>query len=101
MNWGIFIPLAVVTIGPIAWVVTTWIRASHGYPIREGKDLLHPASHASERQIELLSNENEHLKGQVVRLEERISVLERIATDEPARLGREIESLALDKGGNA
>lgn len=45
------------------------------------------------RQVELLSNENAGLKGQVGRLEERIAVLERIATDPADRTLREIEQL--------
>lgn len=46
-----------------------------------------------ERRIELLSSENAGLKGQVSRLEERIAVLERIATDPAERTAREIEQL--------
>jgi hypothetical protein len=45
------------------------------------------------RQVELLSNENAGLKGQVGRLEERIAVLERIATDPAGRTAREIDEL--------
>jgi hypothetical protein len=45
------------------------------------------------RQVELLSNENAGLKGQVGRLEERIAVLERIATDPADRTAREIDQL--------
>ena len=45
------------------------------------------------RQVELLSNENAGLKGQMGRLEERIAVLERIATDPADRTLREIEQL--------
>ena len=47
----------------------------------------------SGRKIELLSAENERLTGQIARLEERIAVLERIATDTPNRLSAEIDSL--------
>ena len=47
----------------------------------------------AERKIELLTNENERLNGQVSRLEERIAVLERIATDPAERTAREIDSL--------
>ena len=47
----------------------------------------------SARQVELLSNENAGLKGQMSRLEERIAVLERIATDPADRTLREIEQL--------
>ena len=47
----------------------------------------------SARQVELLSSENEGLKGQVGRLEERIATLERIATDPSERTARAIEQL--------
>jgi hypothetical protein len=45
------------------------------------------------REIELLSRENDGLRGKVGRLEERLAVLERIATDPAERTAREIESL--------
>ena len=45
------------------------------------------------RQIELLSSENADLKGQIGRLEERLAVLERIATDPAERTARAIEQL--------
>jgi len=45
------------------------------------------------REIELLSNENSGLKGQIGRLEERIAVLERIATDPSERTAAAIEQL--------
>lgn len=44
-------------------------------------------------QVELLSEENERLHGQIGRLEERLAVLERIATDPAERTAREIEQL--------
>lgn len=45
------------------------------------------------RQTELLINENEAMRGQMLRLEDRLSVMERIATDSTLNLGREIERL--------
>ena len=48
---------------------------------------------ADDRKVELLTAENAHLKGQVGRLEERLAVLERIATDPAERTAREIEQL--------
>ena len=45
------------------------------------------------RQTELLVNENEAMRGQMLRLEDRLSVMERIATDSSLNLGREIERL--------
>jgi hypothetical protein len=45
------------------------------------------------RAIELLSSENEQQQGLIGRLEERIAVLERIATDPAERTHRAIELL--------
>ena len=48
---------------------------------------------AKARENERLSQENEALRRTVGRLEERMAVLERIATDPAERTAREIESL--------
>lgn len=90
-NLGILIPIAAVTVGPICWAFTTWVRARHGYPLtdRKGRDEVLPIA----RQNELLKSENDKLVGQVSRLEERIAVLERIATDPAERTAREIDAL--------
>ena len=90
---NMFIPLIVaVCIG--GWLVNNWIRAKHGYPLEDewgGKT--EKAAVTDDRQLALLSNENADLKGKIVRLEERVAVLERIATDKGARLAEEIEAL--------
>jgi hypothetical protein len=95
MQWGgpAFV-LAIIAISTIGWVVNNWIRAKHGYPVEnEWKGVSHKGDPAAERKIELLSSENERLTGQISRLEERIAVLERIATDPAERVAREIDSL--------
>jgi hypothetical protein len=95
MNWGgPFFVIAIVAISTFGWVATSWIRAKHGYPLEDewsGKS--HKGNPDAERRIELLTNENAGLKGQVSRLEERIAVLERIATDPAERTAREIDQL--------
>ena len=87
--------IAIVLICTAGWVINNWIRARHGYPLEnEWSGLTHrDGEPAKNRQIELLSNENAQLKSQVSRLEERLSVLERIATDPAERTAREIENL--------
>lgn len=92
---GLLIALAAVTVGPIAWVFNTWVRAKHGYPIEDDEgNLIGRAGELSQnRQTELLVAENEKLHGQISRLEERIAVLERIATDPAERVSRDIDAL--------
>lgn len=95
MDWhGPEFVLAIVAMSMGSWIITSWIRARHGYPIEGEFGGLHQKSDPdAERKIGLLNSDNEALRGQVSRLEERIAVLERIATDAPARLSAEIENL--------
>jgi hypothetical protein len=76
------------------WLVNNWIRAKHGYSLEDewgGKT--EKSLPDAERKVALLTNENEQLTGKLSRLEERVAVLERIATDKGVRLADEIESL--------
>lgn len=98
MSWGGpgFV-IALVAISTAGWIINNWIRARHGYPMEDewsGKKSSRSDVNAdAERKIGLLSSENERLTGQISRLEERIAVLERIATDPAERTAREIDSL--------
>ena len=95
MEWGgpNFV-LTIIAISTIGWVATSWIRARHGYPVEgEWGGSVSKSDPDAERKIALLSSENERMAAQVSRLEERIAVLERIATDAPSRLTAEIERL--------
>jgi hypothetical protein len=86
--------LAIIAMSMIGWVITSWIRAKHGYPMEsEWGGTVNKDDPKAARQIELLSNENEQLTGKITRLEDRIAVLERIVTDKPARLSAEIDGL--------
>jgi hypothetical protein len=95
MDWGgpEFV-IAIIAISTFGWIATSWIRARHGYPLEnEWSGMTTREDPAAKRKIELLTNENERLTGQIGRLEERLSVLERIATDPAERTAREIENL--------
>ena len=87
--------IAIIAITTVGWVLNSWIRAKHGYPLEDewGGKTSKSDDLAATRKIETLSSENESLKGQIGRLEERLAVLERIATDPAERTAREIESL--------
>lgn len=96
MGWGGpgFV-LAIIAMSMGAWVITTWLRVKHGYPVEnEWGGVVQPKSSPDEaRKIELLTSENARLTGQISRLEERIAVLERIATDPAERTARAIDAL--------
>ncbi len=86
--------IAIIALSIAGWVITSWIRAKHGYPLEgEWGGTVTKQDPEADRKITLLSTENEKLTGQISRLEERIAVLERIATDKPSRLSAEIENL--------
>lgn len=95
MNWaGPGFVIAIIAISTAGWVINTWIRARHGYPVEnEWTGMTSRSDPDAERKIGLLTGENERLHGQVSRLEERIAVLERIATDPAARVARDIDAL--------
>ena len=98
MQWGgpAFV-IAIIGMSFGAWIVTTWIRARHGYPIEnEWGGTVHRTDADADRKIALLTDDNAKLAGQVSRLEERISVLERIATEtngQAAQLADQIDRL--------
>ena len=97
MHWGGpgFV-IAIVAICMGSWLLNNWIRAKHGFEPTDDWGSTSGTSNksiADVRKIELLTSENERLNGQVGRLEERIAVLERIATDPAMRTAREIDAL--------
>ncbi|AJP71965.1 hypothetical protein [Sphingomonas hengshuiensis] len=86
--------LMIVAISTAGWLINNWIRAKHGYALEnEWKGMTPKGNPEADRKIELLSAENERLTGQISRLEERIAVLERIATDPAERTARAIDAL--------
>ena len=98
MDWGgpEFV-LAIIALSTLGWIINNWIRARHGYPLEnEWGGTTEKSDTGSNRKIELLTNENEQLVGKIDRLQERIAVLERIATDKEgssSRLSDEIDRL--------
>jgi hypothetical protein len=94
MQDGMIFVLLIIGISTAGWLINNMIRAKHGYPLEnEWKGTTAKGDPEADRKIELLSTENERLTGQISRLEERIAVLERIATDPAERTAREIDSL--------
>jgi hypothetical protein len=76
--------------GMMLGVIVTLLVQAYG---RRKAKLAVSSTPTSDRAIELLSAENEKQLGQITRLQDRIAVLERIATDKPTRLSAEIDGL--------
>ena len=93
----------IVTVSVGGWVFTTWLRIKNGYPLETSWGTpLHPKSdHEAVERIKLLSSENAQLRAEIGSLKDRLETIERIVTDEPSRLEREISVLRQDSGGRA
>ena len=79
------------------------LRRLHGYPLETSWGTpLHPSSdrEAAER-IKLLTTENAQLRAEIGSIKDRLQNVERIVTDQPIALAKEIDALAIDKGGRA
>ena len=91
--YGPFFVLAIIAMAFAAKIITTVVRAKHGYPLEDerGRRGRRDSGYADENR--LLIHDNRALAGKVERLEDRLAVLERIATDPGRRLSDEIERL--------
>jgi len=91
MNWGSpeFVR-AIIAISTGGWIINNWIRARHGYALEDewgGKTV------KNDKQVAALQAENTELKERLALFEDRVIVLERIATDKSVGLAAQIENL--------
>ena len=86
MEIAVLIPVSAIL--ATAWVIVSIVRMRH-----ERRIALIGSESGSGKQNQRLARENEDLKLATKRLEERLAVLERIATDPAERTAREIEDL--------
>ena len=76
-------------------VFSTWLKIKNGYPLSNSWGMpMHPKTdrEAAER-IVLLTTENAQLRAELSSVKDRLENIERIVTDEPTRLARDIEQL--------
>lgn len=88
-----FVIVAMTAVG--GWVLTTWLRVRHGYPLEGswGQELAPAHSNEVLERVKLVTQENAQLMAEVGALKDRVATLERIATDSGTRLAREIDDL--------
>lgn len=81
--------------GVCGWVLTTWMRIRHGYPLDGawGQKLYPKTSSEEIERIKLLSQENAQLRAEIGSLKDRVGNVERIVTDSGYQLTHQIEAL--------
>ena len=89
----------IVSIAIGGWVITTWLRIKHGYPLDGawGQAVYPKASDETMERVKLLSAENAQLRAELGSIKDRLATVERIVTDDSHRLTQEIEALRLPR----
>lgn len=89
----------IVMLGVGGWVITTWLRIKHGYPLDGawGQAVYPKTGDEAIERIKLLSAENAQLRAELGSIKDRLATVERIVTDDSHRLTQEIEALRLPK----
>ena len=87
----------IVALGVGGSLIGTWLRIKNGYPLENswGKALHPKVTDETTERIKLLTGENAQLRAELGSVKDRLETIERIITDEPARLSREIDQLHL------
>ena len=94
---------AITAIAVGGWLLHTWLRIKHGYPLDGawGQAIYPSTDRDAAERIKLLTNENAQLRAEIGAVKDRLETIERIVTDQPSKLAREIDALSIDKGGHA
>lgn len=89
----------IVLVGVTGWVITTWIRVKHGYPLEStwGQAVYPKTDQEAMERIKLLSGENAQLRAELGSIKDRLATVERIVTDDSHRLTQEIDALRLPR----
>ena len=87
--------VVIVALGVGGSLLHTWLRIRNGYPLQNSWGMaIHPKTdRESQERIKLLTSENAQLRAELGSVKDRLETLERIVTDQPSKLTREIEQL--------
>jgi len=102
---GSILPIVavIVALGVGGSLLSTWLKIKNGYPLQNSWGFpIHPKNdQETVERIKLLTGENAQLRAELGSVKDRLETLERIATDQPSKLARDIDALRHDQGGNA
>jgi hypothetical protein len=89
--------LGVLAIG--GWILTTWLRIKHGYPLDGawGQAVYPKSADETVERVKLVSAENAQLRAELGSIKDRLATVERIVTDDGHRLTQEIEALRMPR----
>jgi hypothetical protein len=93
----------IVALGVGGSLLNNWLKIRNGYPLQNSWGFpIHPKTdQETAERIRLLTGENAQLRAELGSVKDRLETLERIATDQPSKLAKEIDALSIDKGGHA
>ena len=89
----------IVAAGVVGWVVNTWMRIKHGYPLDGawGQAIYPKKNEEVIERLKLVSQENAQLRAEMGSIKDRLANVERIVTDDGHRLTQEIEALRVTR----
>ena len=89
----------IVAAGVVGWVINTWLRIKHGYPLDGawGQAVYPKKNEEVIERVKLVSQENAQLRAELGSIKDRLANVERIVTDDGHRLTQEIEALRVTK----
>lgn len=87
--------MLVAIVAVAGWVVTTWLRVKHGYPLEGGwGEAVYPKNNdETVERVKLIGAENAQLRAELSAVKDRLATVERIVTDGSYRIDREIDAL--------
>ena len=90
--------MAIVAVSVGGWVITTWLSIKNGYQLETswGQPIPPASDRENAERIKLLTGENAQLRAELGSIKDRLETVERIVTDQPNRLAREIDALQID-----
>jgi hypothetical protein len=93
--------IVVISVG--GGILNNWLKIKNGYPLANSWGMpMHPKKDGETMErVRLLTSENAQLRAELGSIKDRLETLERIATDQPSKLARDIDALTVDKGGHA